>query len=69
MKIPISQCNHSVIIFFLILGKIENGEEYKATILEVKDIDDIFETMVDKVSVEIIDENKDSIIEMEIELK
>ena len=51
------------------VGKIENREEYKAAILEAKDIDDIFETMVDKVSVEIIDENKDSIIEMEIELK
>ncbi|WMM23945.1 2'-5' RNA ligase family protein [Tissierella sp. MB52-C2] len=51
------------------VGKIESGEDYEAAILKVKDINDIFETIVDKVSVEIIDENEDSIIEMEIELK
>lgn len=51
------------------VGKIENEEEYKAAILEVDDISDTFETMVNRISVEIIDENQDSIIEMEIELR
>ena len=51
------------------VGKIESEEEYKAAIHEAKDIGDAFRTIVNKISVEIIDENKNSIIEMEIELK
>lgn len=51
------------------VGNIENEEIYKTATLEVKDIDEVFETTVEKISVEIIDENQDSIIEMEIELK
>lgn len=51
------------------VGKIESEEEYKAIIHEVNNITDVFDTIVNKVSVEIIDENEDSIIEMEIELK
>lgn len=53
------------------VGKIENKYKYKykAAILEVKDISDVFKDIVNKVSVEIIDENQDSIIEMEIELE
>ena len=47
------------------VGKIENEKEYQAAILDTKDINDVFETIVNKVSVE----NIDSIIEMEIELK
>jgi len=50
------------------VGRIEGEEEYQAAIEEVKDIRDVFKTIVRKVSVEIIDENQDSVIEMEIEL-
>lgn len=50
------------------VGKIESEEEYKLAIEETKEIVDIFDTIVNKISVEIIDENEDSIIEMEIEL-
>jgi 2'-5' RNA ligase len=48
------------------VGKLGTEEEYKAAIEDVKDVGDIFETVVNKVSVEIIDENEDSQIEMEI---
>lgn len=51
------------------VGKIESEEEYNAAIEETKEIVDVFVTIVNKVSVEIIDENEDSIIEMEIELE
>lgn len=44
-------------------------DDYEVAILKVKDINHTFETIVDKVTVEIIDENQDSIIEMAIELK
>lgn len=50
------------------VGKIVSEEEYKAAIKDIKDINDAFDTMIKKVSVEIIDENEDSIIEMEIPL-
>lgn len=51
------------------VGKVDSKEEYELAILEVRDVADTFETMVNKVSVEVIDENEDSIIEMEVELK
>lgn len=51
------------------VGKIEKEEEYKKAIIETKDIINVFTCNVNKISVEIIAENKDSIIEMEIELK
>lgn len=50
------------------LGRVESEEDYKVAIGEIKDISEIFETIVNKVSVEIIAENQDSIIEMKIEL-
>jgi 2'-5' RNA ligase len=50
------------------VGKIESEEEYKSAIEDTKEINDVFDTIVSKVSVEIIDENEDSVIEMEIEL-
>lgn len=50
------------------VGKIASEEDYKAAIDEVKDINDIFDTIIEKISVEIIDENEDSLIEMEIPL-
>lgn len=51
------------------VGKIESEEEYKLAIEETKGIIDIFDTTINRVSVEIIDENEDSVIEMEIELE
>lgn len=51
------------------VGKLATEEEHKAAALAVKDINDVFETIVTKISVEIIDENEDSNIEMEIGLK
>lgn len=51
------------------IGKISDLEAFNKAIEETKNIDDVFETTVDKISVEIIDENEDSIIEMEIILK
>lgn len=52
----------------MIVGKIECEEEYILAIEETKKITESFETIVSMVSVEIIDENEDSVIEMEIEL-
>jgi antitoxin component HigA of HigAB toxin-antitoxin module len=40
------------------VGKIANEEDYKAAIDEIKDINDIFNTIIKKVSVEIIDEKE-----------
>ncbi|MSU00362.1 hypothetical protein [Tissierella pigra] len=51
------------------VGKINSGDDYEVAILKVKDINHTFETIVDKVTIEIMDENQDSIIEMAIELK
>ena len=48
------------------VGKLESIEEYEDAIEEVKNINDIFSSIANKVSVEIIDENEDSLIEMEI---
>lgn len=53
----------------LTVGKIENEEEYKAAIEETGHLKEIFKTTVDTISVEIIDENQDSMIEMEIPLR
>jgi len=50
------------------VGKIASDDDYKAAIDEVKDINDIFDTIIEKISVEIIDENEDSLIEMEVPL-
>ena len=48
------------------IGKLAKEEEYKSAIEDVRDMNDVFNTIVEKVSVEIIDENEDSLIEMEI---
>ena len=51
------------------VGKIESEEEYRVAIEEVSCINDVFRTRVDKISVEIIDKNEDSIIEIEVSLQ
>lgn len=53
----------------LTVGNIENEEKYKAAIEETSQMKEAFETTVDTISVEIIDENQDSIIEVEISLR
>lgn len=50
------------------VGNIKNEYEFEKALEETKDIKDVFETVVKEISVEIIDENEDSIIEMEIPL-
>ncbi len=50
------------------VGKIDDEEKFKSAVTEASKVKDTFETVVDKVSVEIIDENQHSIIEVEIEL-
>lgn len=50
------------------VGMVEDEDLYRAAIEETKEINEAFETIVNKISVEIIDENEDSNIEMEIEL-
>jgi hypothetical protein len=43
--------------------------DFKMAVEETKDIDDVFETTVETISVEIIDENENSIIELNIPLR
>ncbi|KUO71191.1 MAG: hypothetical protein APF77_05915 [Clostridia bacterium BRH_c25] len=50
------------------VGNLPTEKEYKSAIEDVAGIDDIFDSSVEKISVEIIDENEDSLIEMEIPL-
>lgn len=51
------------------VGNIDDEEEYNKAIKEIKDFNEVFETIVQTISVEIIDENEDSIIELTIPLK
>jgi hypothetical protein len=51
------------------VGNFDNEEKFQLAIENMKNVFEIFTTTVLKISVEIIDENEDSIIEMEIELK
>lgn len=48
------------------VGCFECEEDFKAAINETRNIDDSFKTTVDEISVEIIDANEDSIIELNI---
>ena len=51
------------------VGNFQNEEEFQMATEETKAVVDDFKTIVNTVSVEIIDENEDSIIELEIPLK
>jgi len=46
------------------IGNIEDSELFKSAVEETKDLCESFETIVDGISVEIIDKNEDSIIEI-----
>lgn len=50
------------------VGKLVREEDYKTAIHDVEGISDVFSSFINKVSVEIIDANEDSLIEMEISL-
>jgi 2'-5' RNA ligase len=50
------------------VGKITGEEDFKTAVTDVTSVNDIFNAIVKKISVEIIDKNEDSLIEMEIEL-
>ncbi|MBU3130698.1 2'-5' RNA ligase family protein [Clostridium tagluense] len=50
------------------VGSISDLNAFKMAVEETKNIDDVFETIVNTISVEIIDENEDSIIELNIPL-
>jgi 2'-5' RNA ligase len=50
------------------VGKLEGIEAYRDAIEDVKNINDTFSGVVNKVSVEIIEENEDSLIELEVSL-
>ena len=51
------------------VGSFDNEEEFEIAINETKNIVDSFKTIVNEISVEIIDENEDSIIELNIPFK
>lgn len=51
------------------IGNFDSEEDLNKAVAETKDLSDTFKTIVDKVSVEIIDENEDSIIETEVPLR
>ena len=50
------------------IGSFTSRDELNNAYTDVNDIKESFTTMVDKVSVEVIDENEDSIIEIEVSL-
>lgn len=52
----------------LTVGNINEEEKYIKAIEDTKDYDHEFETIVETISVEIIDENEDSIIELNVAL-
>jgi 2'-5' RNA ligase len=51
------------------VGSFDNEEEFEMAINETRNINDSFKTTVNEISVEVIDENEDSIIELNISLK
>ena len=50
------------------VGKLENDNKFAKALEEAKGMEELFTTIVDRISVEIIGENDESIIEMEIPL-
>lgn len=51
------------------VGKFDKEKDFEEAVNETKSIDDSFQTLVNEICVEIIDENEDSIIELKIPLK
>jgi 2'-5' RNA ligase len=61
--------NEDVYLPHITVGNFKSDEELANAAADVKDINEEFKTFVNKISIEIIDENEDSIIELEIPLK
>ena len=61
--------NDTEFIPHMTVGNISDVEAFNRAIEKTKNIDHAFETTVETVSVEIIDENEDSIIELNIPLR
>lgn len=51
------------------VGSLDDEKKLEVAVNDTKDIDNLFKTTVNEISVEIIDENEDSIIELNIPLK
>lgn len=51
------------------IGNFDNEEKFQIAIKDTRNITDSFKTIVNEISVEIIDDNEDSIIELNIPLK
>ena len=60
--------NNEEFIPHLTVGNVNNIEEFNKAVEETKKIKDIFKTTVDSISVEIIDKDENSIIEMDLKL-
>jgi len=50
------------------VGKIQNKDEYHHALKELAEFKEPFETTIQYISVEIIDDNEDSMIEMHVKL-
>lgn len=53
----------------LTIGKVDDAKEFIEAVNDTKDFNEVFETSVNKITVEIIGENQESIIENEVLLK
>jgi 2'-5' RNA ligase len=51
------------------IGNIYDAKDYEVALNDIKDLDETFRSETKEISIEIIDNNEDSIIEFEIELK
>lgn len=60
--------NHVEFMPHMTIGNFTNIEELNKAYEAIKDINEEFSTIVDKITVEIIDENENSIIELNVEI-
>ena len=60
---------HKHFLPHMTLGNFNNDEDFVDAINETRNIKDSFKTTINEVTVEVIDENEDSIIELNITLK
>lgn len=51
------------------IGNINDAKDFEAALNNIKDLDETFRTEIKEISIEIIDDNEDSIIEFEVKLK
>lgn len=53
----------------LTVGKVDDNEKFIQAVKDTKNFDEVFETVVNKITVEIIGENQESIIEAEVDFR